>query len=263
MPEILKNLRLGVKEEVEEIKWGKFNGLEEFLKFYQGKYCKNLVSKVILDFEFKKKYGFSLINKKKVQKDFFLEEFDSLFIIQNDSRNLTPEELKSISGQKAENIQLNDEEDSKSIDEPEEEKKFDFPAHVLKFREFDFLNRFYFLLGIDKPSFLLLPRIDRIRLLDNKYSEMIDRLKKYINVVNKERHYKQEREQLGFLMCENYLTSEEDQYMFNELQELKFFILALKSIHFTINVKAAIYDHCYVYFPTKTFKTIPKRNLLG
>ena len=77
MPEILKNLRLGVKEvEVEEIKWGKFNGLAEFLKFYQGKYCKNLVSKVLLDFEFQKKYGFSLISKKPSKKDFFLEEFD-------------------------------------------------------------------------------------------------------------------------------------------------------------------------------------------
>ena len=243
----MKNLAFVIKDkEYDEKSWGKFKGLEGFVESFQKEYGKVSVPKVSL--QDKSNENSAVVLEKQTTTD---PMFDSLIVPQvlsielnsqgvnqkQEEKNHEPEEKKQESENKKESLTVNEE--SKTIVELKEEKKDEkppeFSAKFFEEREFDFLDRFYFFLDIEKHDFLTLSREAKIKLLDEKYSLYIDRLRmKYEKTVeNTEHQLKEEREQLGFLMCEKYLSSEEDQYMFSELQELKFFIVALKKAGIT------------------------------
>lgn len=98
--------------------------------------------------------------------------------------------------------------------------------------DYKFLEKFYFLLGIEQNEFQNLEPSSQIKLIKKRYDEHMKNFhQKYQK--SSESGLKHERESLGFLMCEQYLTSEEDQYMYNELQELKFFLNTLKNHNVT------------------------------
>lgn len=233
LPDILKNFAFVIKDkEYDEKSWGKFKGLEGFVESFQKEYGKVSVPKVSLQEKSNENSGGAVL-EKQTTADLM---FDSLLVPQVNSIELNsqevnkePEEKKQESEDKKESATVKEE--SKTIAELEEEKKDEkhpeFSAQCFEEREFDFLDRFYFFLDIEKYDFLKLSREAKIKLLDEKYFRYINRLRM------KELQLKEEREKLGFLMCEKYLSSEEDQYMFNELQELKFFIVALKKAGIT------------------------------
>ena len=100
-----------------------------------------------------------------------------------------------------------------------EEKK---EENYLSKEELEFLERFYFLLDINKTHFMKLSNSEKISLLENKYVEYITKLSKNSGKL------KEELEKLGLMYSEEYIISNENQYMYHELQELKFFLNSLK-----------------------------------
>jgi len=116
-------------------------------------------------------------------------------------------------------------ENNKEIEEKKEEIIIGNKDIFLSENDYKFLEKYYCLLKIDKLLFLSLSQSKRIALLQQKYSEYTSLLSdKYMKKDQFSRNLKDEREGMCFLMCEQYLNSQEDQYMYHELQELKFFI---------------------------------------
>lgn len=131
-------------------------------------------------------------------------------------------------------------EEANIFNEPNEEK----PANIedkdnlyqLTEKDYKFLEKFYFLLGIDENEFLSSSQEIQINLLKKKYNQYLGEFfNKYINSLSSDVVLKNTRESLGLLMCEKYLVSEEDQYMFHEIQELKFFLNTLKKNSIEVN----------------------------
>ena len=165
-------------------------------------------------------------NKDKCLDENFAPFVENAPTIQNsiiDNDNLPPlVDNESLSNPKIEITE---------ISEPkilEEEKKTEIYSGFSE-KELKFFDRFYCLLDIDGKNFQILSIEKKISLLEKRYEEYVKRLSDKYSKSNPLNCLKEESELLAFLMCENYLQSEEDQYMYNELQELKFFICSLKA----------------------------------
>lgn len=255
IPEIWKIVKFVSLEVFNEPK--ELETLKNFLLIYHEENCKDLISKHLKkEWEIKKEES-KIEDNKGLNKGVSNEILEGMF---SDMKTLVPfvesvelslkedkklleedkdkkpkeEENKVIEEPKEEEnkvIEEPKEEENKVFEEKEEEKKEEKDEIPKSFseKEFKFLEKFYFLLEIEKPEFQALSRSQQIKLLDMKYEEYIIRLSdKYNNEKDPIKYLKFERERLAFLMCEKYLNSEEDQYMYNELQELKFFLNSLK-----------------------------------
>ena len=206
--------------------------MEEFISEYHQIFCKDLISK-----KFKAKEESIDLNKA------LPEDLNAISSAKQNETNIKTEEKKleveEIKDNKQENTEINKfQEETKSFIEKEEEKKVEVIEEPIKNEfllseiEYKFFEKFYCLLEIEKYEFLTLSKTDQLRVLEKKYHEYLQKLtdKFAKKISSSSEHYKSERENLTLLMCEQYLTSEEDQYMYNELQELKFFLNSLKKV---------------------------------
>ena len=199
LPEILKKYLYVYKENCDENNEAETD-LHHFIQDYYNNFCKDNLCKDLV----------SKHLQKKIQKEEVPIELGGFFMEEE-----LIEKVKVFEEKKENNNEEN-------ITGPNKDES------LLSKKEFEFLEKFYFLLGLEKKEFSQRTRSEKISILNSKYQEYISKLSQKYQEKYHPYNLKHEREQLTFLSCEQYLNSEEDQYMYNELQELKFFLNALK-----------------------------------
>ena len=216
LPEILRKHPYVYKPQFEEKQQKDYKNLIQFVEDYHRNFCQQKLKGE---------------NEAKIVE--IHEEFDEKFGILLMEEEFHEEKVKKGRKQRKNQKSEAKEEEIEGIKIPREKKagisiKPEKKEPNLSEKELEFLGKFYFLLEIDRDKFTQLPRLEQIDLLTIKYNEYISRLSQKYKKKSHPKNLKDEREKLAFLSCEAYLKSKEDQYMYNELQELNFFLNALK-----------------------------------